>query len=255
MEFPAMMRHVQKVKEIVESAGVKFVTLRAEHDFEYYMLRYEPKRNISNLERFGKTQGHSWPSAKIRWCTGLLKKSPIDKYLRDLRKQYNIIQYIGLAADEQYRLERKNNQQADMRHPLVEWGWTEADALAYCRQRGFDWEGLYDLFKRVSCWLCPLQSLGQLRILYEHFPDLWQKLREYETQTYRTFLRDYSVFDLEKRFDLEAAMESIGESTRNRAFYDDLRLLKAGETTIDDILSRRQPTQLTVFDDIVPKGE
>ena len=38
----------------------------------------------------------------------------------------------------------------NFRYPLVEWGMTEADCLAYCKERGFDWDGLYDIFHRVS---------------------------------------------------------------------------------------------------------
>ena len=33
----------------------------------------------------------------------------------------------------------------------------------YCYDHGFDWDGLYEIFRRVSCWCCPLQSLSELR--------------------------------------------------------------------------------------------
>lgn len=42
-----------------------------------------------------------------------------------------VIEYVGIAADEQYRLERANNQNPNHRHPLVDWGWTERDCLRY----------------------------------------------------------------------------------------------------------------------------
>jgi hypothetical protein len=62
----------------------------------------------------------------------------------------------------------------------VEWGVTEADALAYCEKRGFTWGGLYRFFDRVSCFCCPLQSLHDLRTLRRHFPDLWQRMLDME---------------------------------------------------------------------------
>ena len=74
--------------------------------------------------------------------------------------------------------ERENNK--SQRHPLAEWGWTEADCLAYCRARGYDWGGLYDRFKRVSCWCCPLQQVGELRKLWQYYPELWARLEEYD---------------------------------------------------------------------------
>ena len=67
-----------------------------------------------------------------------------------------------------------------LQYPLVEWGMTEADCLAYCRERGFDWEGLYDIFTRVSCWCCPLQSYEEMRKLRRHFPEKWKQLLEWD---------------------------------------------------------------------------
>lgn len=59
----------------------------------------------------------------------------------------------------------------------------EADCLKYCYEAGFDWGGLYEIFHRVSCWCCPLQSLDELRKLRTHFPDLWAKLLDMEQLT------------------------------------------------------------------------
>ena len=38
--------------------------------------------------------------------------------MKQLSEQYDAIQYTGIAADEQYRLERENNKKH--LHPLVE---------------------------------------------------------------------------------------------------------------------------------------
>ena len=88
-------------------------------------------------------------------------------------------QCIGFAADERERMEgitKKDGTYHVQRYPLVEWGVTEADALAYCYARGFTWRGLYQFFKRVSCFCCPLQPLDDLRTLRRFFPDLWQRM-------------------------------------------------------------------------------
>lgn len=63
------------------------------------------------------------------------------------------------------------------RYPLVEWGVTETDALAYCYKRGFTWGGLYHFFSRVSCFLLSFANLlDELRTLRGYFPDLWQRM-------------------------------------------------------------------------------
>jgi len=63
--------------------------------------------------------------------------------------------------------------------PLRDWGVTEAQALEYCRGKGLDWGGLYDLWPRVSCFCCPLQSLDSLRRLRRHRPELWAAMLEW----------------------------------------------------------------------------
>ena len=144
---------------------------------------------------------------------------------------YNGIEYVGLAADEGYRLERKNNQNPNHRHPLVDWNITEAECLRYCYDHGFDWDGLYEIFRRVSCWCCPLQSLSELRKLYRHFPELWEQLKTWDGMTWRKFRADYSVEELEKRFDFEEEWQNAGKPLKSKAFYSALKDRLRGENT------------------------
>lgn len=180
LEFPDMYTHLDKLEEYI---GRPITRIKADHSFEYYFSEAPIKRKNPEKYRalFGKDcNGYGWMGPKMRWCTSQLKDKPREQFLRSLRKEYEIFCYVGLAADEQYRLERKNNQISECIHPLVDWDMTEADCLKYCYERGFDWNGLYDRFKRVSCWLCPLQPLSELRILWEFYPDLRAKLRQYD---------------------------------------------------------------------------
>ena len=144
MEFPEMYRHIAKLRTVVETAGVKFTRLKADKSFEYYLTRHPVKRRSPE---FAGVLGYGWPWPRLRWCTGTLKTNVLRKYTRDLRNAYNVIWYIGLAADETARLARSHNTADDHRHPLVEWESTEADALRYCYDHGYDWDGLYTLFK------------------------------------------------------------------------------------------------------------
>ena len=153
----------------------------------------------------------------------MLKTEVIEGYLKQLRNCYTVFQLIGLAADEEERLAKPNNQNPTHRHPLAEWGWTEADCLKYCYDHGFDWGGLYQLFGRVSCWCCPLQSLQELRNLRKHFPDLWNRLLDMEHRTWRTFRADYSVDQLEIRFQFEEERLTAGLSITTREFHKALK--------------------------------
>ena len=219
-EFPAMYRHIEKVKKVVEDAGIKFTMLRSEDSFDYLMFEHKVKRKNKALE--GK-QGYSWAGPLQRWCTSKLKVDVIRKYLSELNKNFNVIQLIGIAIDEQYRLERQYANRDDVRFPLVEWGWNEQDCLNYCYSKGYDWEGLYELFSRVSCWCCPLQPLEELRKLRTHFPDLWAELIDMDNRTWRKFRADYTVQQLDIRFAFEEERTAQGLSITNKEFFSELK--------------------------------
>ena len=228
LDFPEMEEHIRKVEEYIKKyTDIGITRLKPDHPFEYYfydVLIHHRKKTKFN-ERLGTEShnGFSWPGPKMRWCTDRLKTRPRTKFLREYRNEYNIIEYVGIAADEEYRLRRKINDRENKRYPLVDWGMTEADCLKYCYDRGFDWGGLYEKFSRVSCWCCPLQSLPELRVLYHEFPDLWQKLKEMDSRTYGQFRIDYSVIDLEKRFDLEDEWRAAGREPKGKAFFTELK--------------------------------
>ena len=90
---------------------------------------------------------------------------------------------------------------------------TEKDALRYCYERGFNWGGLYEKVERVSCYLCPLQRLTELRVIYREYPELWQKMKELDhrniKQFKRKFRKDYSIQELEEKFTLEDRQTSF----------------------------------------------
>lgn len=240
MEFPAMYRHIEKVRKVVEDAGIKFTMLKAEKDFEWWLLEYTPEKPGKKRQEMGNPPGFSWATPFVRWCTDKLKGKVVDRYLRDLRGKYELVQYVGIAADELDRLESKSAQNPGLRYPLIEWGWDEAKALEYCYSKGYDWEGLYKIFKRVSCWCCPLQPLEALRKLRLHFPELWERLLYLDNKTWGKFnSHGYSVADLDRRFDLEEALAGIKEKTNNPRFFADLRRCLNNEATIEGIVAER----------------
>ena len=210
LEFPEMYTHVEQLEK---ELPVPVVRLKEEKGFEHYFLRYRPERKNQALA--DKT-GMSWAGPRNRWCTGYLKPDVIDRYLVGLKRQYEIVQYIGIAADEPQRVR-------EYRYPLVEWGMTEKDCLEYCYARGYDWGGLYGLFGRVSCWCCPLQGLQELRMLRSYFPGLWEQLIVWQARTWRKFRKDFSVDELEVRFRLEEERTREGKELHNREFFRELR--------------------------------
>lgn len=207
MEYPPVYAHIDKVRAIAESAGIKFTVLHPKNTFEYYML----ERPVHS-KQYGDHNGYGWPRFTSRWCTALFKKDLIAAYVNSLDTGKDILFCIGLAADETKRLARSNNK--THRHPLAEWGWTEADALQYCYDKGFDWGGLYKSFNRLSCWCCPLQSTNDLRMLHRDYPDLWRELQRLEDRLessgidWPPFKNKHTVRELGEIFEHEEKADS-----------------------------------------------
>ena len=230
LEFPAMYDHIARLEKDI---GMPVTRVRAEKSFEELMFYADVKRNPDSLaiKRYGPDiKGYGWAGPRMRWCTARLKDTPRERFLREIRKEHDVKEYVGIAADEGYRLERKRNRQDGHVHPLVDWGMTEADCLQYCYDHGYDWNGLYGQFKRVSCWCCPLQPLPELRQLYHNHRELWEQLKAWDKMTWRSFRADYSVEELEIRFDFEDEWQKAGKPIKGRAFFNALkeRLEEAG---------------------------
>ena len=219
LEFPEMYNHLAKLELLVKDHSVKYTVLKSDETFSYMMLE-----KVIKSEKYGDHIGLGWPSTNARWCTKYLKTELIKNYLKDIEKEHGeIIQLIGLASDEQKRINRDFNKKKGKRYPLNEWGITEKDALKYCYERGYNWGGLYEKFKRVSCWCCPLQSMDSLRVLYWDYPELWRQLEKWEFQQQHDnagrgglfwFKDQITVFDLSARFAIEKKREMLNLSVK-----------------------------------------
>ena len=193
MEFPQMYEHIDKVERYI---GRPITRLKREHSFEYMMFEHQKTKG----KRIGE-KGYGWATMQNRWCTRYFKEELASKHIRGQKA----LRYIGIAFDEP---KRHINVHKNIRHPLFEWQITEKMALEYCYNHGFDWGGLYEKFRRVSCWCCPLQPISELRTLYHDFPSWWTKLLEMDKRSITQFhgkivdkfRPDYSVEQLEQRF-------------------------------------------------------
>ena len=211
-EFPQMLSHVERIKALVEENGITFTTLHPEKSFDWNMF----ERPV-NVGKPNEHLGYSWCGLKgCRWGTAQ-KTQTIDKHYKSEPEH---IQCVGIAADELDRIKDDPNK----RYPLVEWGITEAECLAGCYAAGYDWGGLYEWLDRVSCKFCALKNLKELRNIYSYIPEVWAELRDYQRRTNRPYRNDgATIFDLEKRFELEWEFAAAGKSIRDKTFFDALR--------------------------------
>ena len=162
--------------------------------------------------------GSNWPSRENgRWCTRE-KIRVLDQYVKNVYGLENVVQCIGYAADEVHRTEttsqlRKKEKGFQFRYPLIEAGIVEEEALSICYENGFDWGGLYEIFRtgartpRVSCYCCPHQPLDTMRILRREFPDKWAWMLRIERQMWKPIFKDgKSVAEWDERFAYEESL-------------------------------------------------
>lgn len=180
-EFSAIYNLIKKVEPYFIERGVKFTRLYPSKDFDYLMFD-KPIKGRTQENHFG----FGWCGGPCRWGTGE-KTRAINNYLK---KYDDIIEYVGIAADEPQRIKEKE-------YPLIKWGMSEKDCLEYCRKLGFNWLeysralddyiDLYDVFDRVSCWCCANKNKKELYNMYKYFPDYWERLKVMQSKINRPF--------------------------------------------------------------------
>lgn len=170
MEFQAIYDTRDEVLPMLEHECIRYTELRPRNPMWWSMFcRPVRKRGTDVVHK----HGYGWCGGACRWGTAEKQRS-LDRYAESL----NATVYVGIAADETARLEREAKPYK--RHPLAEWGMTEAYCLAYCRDKGFAWiedgVSLYDVLDRVSCWCCRNKNLKELRAIHDHLPGYWERL-------------------------------------------------------------------------------
>ena len=213
-EYPAMMRHLEKLERYI-NRDIKRLYPQ-EHSFLDLMLKVPVFKRGSKREEFVQT-GRGWPHYKRRWCTAL-------KLNTLYRKTKDCTFCVGIASDEAHRINKDNARKRSgvLRYPLVEWGMTERDCLNFCRSRGFDWDGLYNIFDRVSCFCCPLQDVLSLKKLMVCFPALWSKMLEWDNliPNNRGFKNDKTLHQIHAKISKRGPLQKAYEDLERRGFYE-----------------------------------
>lgn len=175
------------------------------------------ERPVKYRDKPGCHSGYGWCGGLCRWGTG--------EKLRAIRAYSgNAIVYVGIAADEPQRFDKSDYP--GRRLPLAAWGMDEADCLAYCYELGLQWlengvrgpVRLYELLDRVSCWCCSNKNDKELKNIYLHLPQYWERLKELQRRLSRPMKGFYQgqprgIFELEARFrrEIEAAPRPVSK--------------------------------------------
>lgn len=134
---------------------------------------------------------------KGTWCQKL-KTRFLER--PDAGKGRNIVEYLGIAADEPKRFGQLSERK---RAPLVEFGIEEELCGLYCKYNGI-LSPSYETSCRDGCWMCHNQGVNQLRQLRKNYPNLWALLLRWDADSPVSFKPDgRTVHDYDWRFQLE----------------------------------------------------
>jgi len=206
-EFPILYAHNVQVQELISRS---IMVIKPRRPFLEEMIKRPIVARKGPLKGQVHRIGQGWPSPFRRWCT----RSKHDDVQRICGKA---TQYIGIAANEKDRAAKVARlHTSPTLFPLIDWGMTEADCLAYCKARGLTWAGHYDHFARLSCYCCPMQRMEHLRMIRRAYPELWNNMLTWDramAEHNHGFKEHYTVQQLTERFAAEDQAEADQQKT------------------------------------------
>jgi len=194
-EFPEHIEFIKKqVKPLFEEWGIEFSMLHAERDYlDCFNRRIKNPRK--HMEHKGLRFGFP--------CTGIgcaikrdCKIKPIKDYIRSFGSE-PVVEYIGIAADEELRL-RSMHKTPGKVSLLEKYGYTEQMALELCEEYNLV-SPVYKRSNRNGCWFCAYSKEKEHLYMKKMYPEIWNEFVALEDEedvaynrwnVYKTSLRE-----------------------------------------------------------------
>lgn len=135
-----------------------------------------------------------FPSRKAQFCTEHLKLAPQRRWcIENLTdKGIEFVRYAGVRRDESNKRRSTPDSMfddyfdCDVHFPIA--AWTKQQCFDFCKARGERINPLYTLgFSRVGCAPCVNSNKEDIREWAARFPEMIDKVREWEKRVGRTF--------------------------------------------------------------------
>lgn len=208
-EHEQMKKHIKKVEKYIDKEIIQVLAFEKTPTFK--MLDHVVHK------RDGTTQRGYWWCGHMRWGTTYKVYK-----IKEFYKQFDeVVEIIGYATDEkspsrQKKIKQyKNGELKNTIYPLIDWNISEDEALKYCYSKGFDWEGLYDIYDRVSCWCCQNNNLKELKNMYIYEPEKWQKLKKLDKEIEKRVIEKYGEYLPEHRYKKRYSFAELEEKIKN----------------------------------------
>lgn len=178
----------------LESMGVKVDVVKAKKDYVSLCNTIYKRGNKIGF-RYGFQAGG------VCKANSELKIQPLRSYYAQFRKQYDIIQYVGIALNEPKRLARLEGK--NKISLLAKYGYTEQMAMDKCKEYNLV-SPCYSMSNRGGCWFCANAKLSLFIHIRNKYPDMWKELRKLDKidkRIHGKFKYDKTLQEVEREMD------------------------------------------------------
>lgn len=175
-ENPEHIKFIREIaKPLFETWGYPVHILRASRDFVGFFNRIinNPRKHIEHKGlKFG------FPTYGVCGVKRDMKLKPMNDFYKDVKG--DLIQYVGICADETKRLESLHKQSNKI-SLLEKYGYTEEMAKQKCIEYGL-LSPCYKYSRRGGCWFCPNAKLAEHREIKRIYPEIWNEFVSLENE-------------------------------------------------------------------------
>lgn len=191
---------------LFESWGYKVEILHAKKTYMDCFNKVTQRSKVP--ERVGRRYG--FPMAGKCLINDRCKVGAIREFFKT-QDMDDVVQYIGIAADEPKRLKRIDGTRKVSL--LAKYNYTEQMARELCERYDL-LSPVYSFTSRGGCWFCPNARDNELRHLRKEHPELWRQLLELENEedlngAIWNTLTKTSIHSKEEQFYFEDAQMTI----------------------------------------------
>jgi hypothetical protein len=211
-ELPETYEYLNRIENYL---GKQIVRLNSEYDFDHW------------LEVFGGFL----PSARMRWCTKLLKLKPFEHYCAD----DSVYSYVAIRADEDREGYISTRPNIKPLYPFKDEGICYEDVIQILEEAGVGLPSYYTWRSRSGCYFCFFQQKIEWVGLLENHPERFKDAMDYE-KTDESTSRRFTWCDNESLEELARPerIKAIKEEYKRRMERSDRRSGKLVEILEDD---------------------
>ena len=192
LEFPEVYDFMDKFESRIGIEVIRedVISKKPNYNFDtYFKQPFCRGKFVGSIHGFPMMAGRCWHKANV--------KNPVYKKWETRASET----YTGMTVDEKNR----TSDNPKYKYPLIEWGWTAEFSLHYLKTRDIPHTIYEKGFKRLGCIFCPNMSKNDLFTIFKNYPEIWDKLLDYERISPRKMrgngTGNKDLFELQDEFD------------------------------------------------------